>query len=109
MEDIGSWVLMSRAPNPYVGDPAEATESWYGLSKDLDKLPHTGGTGSTGQTLHCLHDLAGRQLGLSQLPKGGGEERVSRQNGGGLPIDNMVRGTAAAKVVVIHGGQIVMN
>ena len=55
MEDIGSWVLMSRAPNPYVGDPAEATESWYGLSKDLDKLPHTGGTGSTA---YCIDNGA---------------------------------------------------
>ena len=55
MEDIGSWVLMSRAPTPYVGDPAEATESWYGLSKDLDKLPHTGGTGSTA---YCIDNGA---------------------------------------------------
>ena len=36
MEDAGSWVLQSRTLNPY---SKEATESWYGLSKDLAKLP----------------------------------------------------------------------
>lgn len=47
MGDTGSWVLQSRTLNPFIKDSTEATESWYGLSRDLDKLPHTGGTGST--------------------------------------------------------------
>ena len=52
MEDAGSWVLQSRTLNPY---SKEATESWYGLSKDLAKLPHTGGTGSTA---YCIDNGA---------------------------------------------------
>jgi len=52
MADTGSWVLVSRTLNPYT---QEATEGWYGLSKDLDKLPHTGGTGSTA---YCIDNGA---------------------------------------------------
>lgn len=43
MEDTGSWVLQSRTLNPYT---LEATESWYGLSHDRNKIPNTGATGS---------------------------------------------------------------
>ena len=44
MSDYGSWFLVSRRLSPY---REGYIESWCGLSDDLDKLPHTGETGST--------------------------------------------------------------
>lgn len=44
MENIASWVLVGRELSPFRRTPIER---WRGLSKDLDKLPHTGDTGST--------------------------------------------------------------
>ena len=44
MEDTASWVLVSRMWSPY---KKALIEKWRGLSRDMDKLPCTGDTGST--------------------------------------------------------------
>ena len=62
-----------------------------------------------GQALRRLHDPVGGQLGLRQLLKGGGEEGVPCQDGGGLAVDHVVGGPAPTQVVVVHGGQVVVN
>ena len=46
---------------------------------------------------------------VAQKPHGHGEEPVSGQDGVGLPEDLVIAGLAPAHVVVVHGGQVVMD
>ena len=70
---------------------------------------HSRGTGGSGQGGYGGDDALRGQLCLGQLAKGRREQAVTRQNGRGLAVYHMVGGAAPAELVVVHGGQIVVN
>ena len=53
--------------------------------------------------------LLGSELSLGQGLEGGSQQAVTGQDRGGLSVDHVVGGTAPAQLVVVHGGQIVVN
>ena len=57
----------------------------------------------------AVAQAVGGELGLGQGLEGGGQQAVTGQDRGGLPVDHVVGRTAPAQLVVVHGGQIVVN
>ena len=69
-------------------------------------IPHAGGVGQ-------FHDRGCRQLGIAHARndelEGKGVEGVAGQDGEGLAVDFVVGGPAAAEVVVVHGGKVIVD
>lgn len=63
------------------------------------------------QAAHDLHHALGRHaFGVrGHVLEGGGQQRVARQDGHVLAVEHVVSGLAAAQLVVVHGGQVVMD
>ena len=68
-------------------------------------------TGGQAQLPHHLQQLLGRHAGAAQRHhfKGAGEQGIARQDRVGLAVHLVIGGPAAAQIVVVHGGQIVMD
>src|SRR5690606_32291693 len=78
---------------------------------DVGGLPpdHAVATCGVRERADQLDAAVGGHRGLGQDREGLGEQRVADEDGGGLAEPDVDRGLAAALVVVVHGGEVVVD
>jgi hypothetical protein len=78
---------------------------------ELTARQHAARPGSAGQGAAKLrpHGRVGMRIGFAQHQKSLGLQRIAGQYGGGFIKGAMHGGLAAAQIIIIHAGQIIMH